>query len=169
VPNRHWLRIAACVLTVLSTAGAGAQSVNQCIDSCFTTFSPSQMGGSTELRRECLENCNRRAAPRVPQGAIAFDPHTGAWGIAFGKASASDANQSALTRCRENGGGGNCQLAASYAGHCAALAAVKSKARFTTAQGPSLAEAKTGALRACQAQIGGACVLWVYGCAWDKS
>jgi hypothetical protein len=167
LPDR--LRIVLCLLMLLGTAGAGAQSVNQCIDRCFTTFSPSQMGGSTELRRECLENCNRQSAPRVQQGAIAFDPHSGAWGIAYGKASAGDAARSALTRCRENGGGGNCQLAASYADRCAAVAAVKSKARFTAAQGRSLAEAKAGALRACQTQVGGACELWVYGCAWDKN
>jgi len=167
MPNRDWLRAVACVLAMLWAAGAGAQNVNQCIDSCYTTFSPSQMGGSIELRRECLENCNRRAAGTT--GVIAFNPHTGAWGIAFGKAGAGDANQSAMARCREHGGGGNCQLAASYAGHCAALMAVKSKARFTTAQGRNLAEAKAGAMRACQAQFGGACVLWVYGCAWDKS
>ena len=165
MPDRHWLRAALCCLLVAVAAHAGAQTVNQCIDRCFTTFSPSQMDGSKELRRECLEICNKKSStPRVQQGAIAFDPRTGAWGIANGKASAGDAAQSALLRCREHGGG-NSQLAASYADRCAAVAAVKSKARFTAAQGRSLAEAKAGAMRACQAQVGGDCVLWVYGCA----
>jgi hypothetical protein len=162
--------VTAGLLTIAAAAPAGAQSVNMCIDRCFSNFSPMQNNGSTELRDECLQQCNRSsapAAPVIPHGAIAFGARTASWGIAYGKASQAEAMRSAMARCRENGN--DCQIANSYTNSCAAVAAVRSKAQYRIGEGHSLNEAKSGAVKACQFQLGGGCQLWVFTCAWDKN
>jgi hypothetical protein len=72
-----------------------------------------------------------------------------------------------MSACQEHGN--DCQLAASYSNSCAALATVRAKAKFVTVQANSLNEARIVAMKACQAQLGGGCQLWVFTCAWDKN
>jgi hypothetical protein len=158
----------AAGLAAMVAPFARAQDVNMCIDRCFSTFSPMQNNGSTELRDECLQQCNKAtAAPSVPHGAIAFGAQSASWGISYGKPSVASANSSAMSACLEHGN--DCQLAASYSNTCAALAAVRAKAKFVTVQANSLSDAKAGAMKACQTKLGGGCQLWVFTCAWDRN
>ena len=150
---------AAGILTCGITLPAIAQNVNQCIDRCFSVFSPMQNNGSTELRDECLQQCNTRSTPSVPHGAIAFGASSASWGISYGKGSTAAANQSAMAACLENGS--DCRLVVSYTNTCAALATVRSKAKFATAQASTFGDAKAAAMKACQAQLGAGCKLWV--------
>ena len=136
--------VTAGLLMIAGAAPAGAQSVNMCIDRCVRNFSPMQNNGSTELRDECLQQCNRSSAPAAP-----VIPH------------------GAMARCRESGN--DCQIATSYTNSCAAVATVRSKAQYRIGEGHSLNEAKAGATKACQTQLGGGCQLWVFTCAWDKN
>jgi hypothetical protein len=160
--------VVAVLLAGMGAPWAQAQSVNRCIDECFSTFSPSENNGSTELRDECLQQCKAPSGPSVPYGAIAFGPRSGSWGTSYRMGSQSAANRSALARCREQPHGADCTLAAGYAGTCAAVAAVTAKGRFATGQGRSVESAKAAAMRACQTEMGGACQLWVYSCATDN-
>jgi hypothetical protein len=148
----------ALVLLCLTEAPAQAQNQNACIDRCFSNFSPSQNNGSTELRRECLEQCK---APSTLYGAIAYGAQSLAYGDAFGKSSAAEAQRSALGFCRPNGN--DCKIVASFSNSCAAVAAVESKGRFTVGQGSSRAQAQSKAMSSCAA-IGGACVIEDWSC-----
>jgi hypothetical protein len=167
VMNGRRLAVLAAGLTAVAALAARAQDVNRCIDSCFSDFSPMQNNGSTELRDECLQQCNRSAAPSVPHGAMAFGAHTASWGVSYGKPNAASANSSAMSACLEHGG--DCQLVASYTNSCAALATVRAKAKFVAVQAKTLADAKANAMKTCQAQLGSGCQLWVFTCAWDTN
>jgi hypothetical protein len=100
--DKRRLALYAAGLAAMVTPFARAQDVNRCIDRCFRTFSPMQNNGSTELRDECLQQCNKMtAAPSVPHGAIAFGAQSASWGISYGKPSMASANSSAMSACLE--------------------------------------------------------------------
>ena len=156
VTHRLWFALVGICLA----GAAQAQGVNACIDRCFSNFSPSQNNGSTELRDECLEQCK---APSAAYGAIAYGAKSTANGYAFGKASAADAQRTAMDNCRQHGD--DCKIVVNFLNRCAAVAAVESKGRFSTGQGLTRAEAQNNAMKACQSQVGGACAIEVWSCA----
>jgi len=149
----------ALMLFCLAAAPADAQNQNACIDRCFSNFSPSQMQGSDEPRRECLLQCK---APSRLYGAIAYGAQSMAYGDAYGKSSAAEAERSALGFCRPNGN--DCKIVASFSNSCAAVAAVEAKNRFTVGQGSSRAQAQSKAMASCASQIGGKCEIEDWSC-----
>lgn len=156
--------IAICVMgLVLNGIGlngaALAQSVNACIDQCYITFSPSQTGGSEELRRECLAQCK----PSALYGAIAYGAKSTANGYGFDKPSQREAERTAMTNCQQHGS--DCKVVTSFLNSCGAVAAVESKGRFTTGQGLSRIQAQDKAMAQCKAQVGGQCEIEVWTCA----
>jgi hypothetical protein len=159
-------RLAFTALALLAGAiamPASAQDVNRCIDQCFNVYPANQ------LRDMCTEKCSASSSstPFSPHGAIAFDPQTASWGVAYGMSTEGKATRAAMARCRENNGT-NCEIAASYSNSCAAVATVRNKARYIAVQADSREAAKDGAVEKCQSEIGGDCKLWVYSCASDK-
>ena len=147
-------------LAAAAGPGARAQDVNACIDRCFSNFSPSQMGGSTELREECLQQCH---GPKIANGAIAYGAKSTANGYAWGKSSKAEADRTAMVNCQKNGN--DCKIVADFSNSCEAVAAVESKGRFSTGGGRSQAEAQNNAMKSCKAQIGGSCEIEVWTCA----
>jgi hypothetical protein len=150
---------ALMLFCLAAAAPADAQNQNACIDRCFSNFSPSQMMGSDEPRRECLEQCK---APSRLYGAIAYGAQSMAYGDAYGKSSAAEAERSALGFCRPNGN--DCKIVTSFSNSCAAVAAVDSKNRFTVGQGSSRAQAQSKAMASCASQIGGKCEIQDWSC-----
>lgn len=155
--RRIW---AALLIWTMPAGQAAAQDVNACIDRCFTTFSPSENNGSTELRDECLAQCK---PPATLYGALAYGARSTANGYAYGKASRGDAERTALANCRAHGD--DCKIVADYSNSCAAVAAVEAKNRFATGGGRSRVEAQNNAINACKKQVGGECVIEVWSCA----
>lgn len=149
--------LAAPVLPALTEP---AQADNACIDRCFSTFSPFQMGGSTELRDECLQQCK---APSVLYGAIAYGARSTANGYAYGKGNMADAVHTAMANCLAHGD--DCKIVASLSNSCAAVAAVESKGVYSVAQGKTKAQSQSGALNACTSAHGKGCEIEVWTCA----
>ena len=137
-----------------------AHADNACIDRCFSNFSPSQMGGSTELRRECLEQCS---APSVAYGAIAYGARSTANGYAFDKNNMADAIHTAMANCQVHGD--DCKIVASFSNSCAAVAAVESKGVYSVAEGKTKAQSQSGALKVCTRAHGKGCEIEVWTCA----
>jgi hypothetical protein len=156
-------RLSLIVLTLLAGASAmpasASEGVNRCIDSCFGTYPANQ------LRDMCVARCGTSSAPVSPHGAIAFGPQTASWGVAYGKQNEGAAKRAAMARCREQGN--DCEIAASYGNACAAVATVRSEARYAVVQADTLKAAQDGAMEKCKSEIGGGCKLWVYSCASD--
>ena len=153
---------ASLLCFLVGAALSPARADNACIDRCYNTFSPSQTGGSTELRRECLEQCNS-SRPSISFGAMAYGADSTANGYAFDKSSAREAERVALANCRPHGN--DCKIVASFSNSCMAVAAVESKDRFVTGKGSSGRQAQTIAMNACQSQIGGKCEIEAWTCA----
>ena len=128
---------------------ARAQDVNACIDRCFSNFSPSQMGGSTELRNECLQQCK---APSVAFGAIAYGARSTANGYAYGKSNMKAAIQTAISNCQQHGD--DCKIVASFSNSCAAVAAVESKNVYSVGQGKTKAQSQNSAMALCTSAHG---------------
>ena len=139
---------------------ARAQDVNACIDRCFGNFSPSQMGGSTELRNECLQQCK---GPSVAFGAIAYGARSTANGYAFGKSNMADAVHTAMANCQAHGG--DCKIVASFSNSCAAVAAVESKNVFSVGQGKTRAQSQSSAMAVCTSAHGKGCEIEAWTCA----
>ena len=110
---------------VVQSAPAWADSINHCIDSCFSTWPGSD---HEELRQECLNQC--RNAPNY--GAIAYAEHNGAYGFSYHYHSATEANQRALSDCMAHGA--DCKVVISFSETCAALAA-GDNGRFAASRG----------------------------------
>ena len=158
------LRHCPAVLLLLPALAAlilPARADNACIDRCFSNFSPSQMGGSTELRRECLEQC--QAGPSVAYGAIAYGARSTANGYAFGKNNMMAATRTAMTNCQAHGDDG--KIVASFSNVCAAVAAVERKNVFSVGQGATKAQSQSQAMRACTSAHGAGCEIEVWTCA----
>lgn len=153
-------RVLLSLVLLAAGSGAQAQNVNACIDRCFSNFSPSQMGGSEELRRECLEQCH---GPTTAYGAIAYGAKSAANGYAWGKSSKAEADRTAMVNCQNNGN--DCKIVADFTNSCEAVAAAEAKGRFSTGGGKSQAEAQNNAMKSCKAQIGGSCEIEVWTCA----
>ena len=67
------------------------------------------MGGSTELRDECLQQCK---APSLLYGAIAYGARSTANGYAFDKNNMADAIHTAMANCQAHGD--DCKIVASF-------------------------------------------------------
>jgi hypothetical protein len=137
-----------------------ARADNACIDRCFSTFSPSQMDGSTELRDECLQQCK---APSLLYGAIAYGARSTANGYAFDKNNMADAIHTAMANCQVHGD--DCKIVASFSNSCAAVAAVESKGVYSVAEGKTKAQSQSGALKVCTRAHGKGCEIEVWTCA----
>jgi HAMP domain-containing protein len=99
-----------------------AQSINACIDHCFTmTCSGEPMGSSA--KDACVSQCIEytcRAQLKV-WGAIAYSKPDKAFGYSFEQAEESAARNIALSNCRKHGT--NCVVENTFSRACAALAA----------------------------------------------
>lgn len=137
-----------------------ARADNACIDRCFGTFSPSQMGGSTELRDECLQQCK---GPSLAYGAIAYGARSTANGYAYGKGNMADAVHTAMANCQAHGN--DCKIVASFSNSCAAVAAVESRNVFSVAQGANKTQTMSRAMSACTGAHGAGCEIEVWTCA----
>jgi len=133
---------------------------NACIDRCFSNFSPSQMGGSSELRNECLQQCK---GPSVAFGAIAYGARSTANGFAYGKDNMMAAIHTAISNCQQHGN--DCKIVASFSNVCAAVAAVESKNVFSVGQGATKAQSQSKAMDACTSAHGKGCEIEVWTCA----
>jgi hypothetical protein len=95
-------------------------------------------------------------------GALAFGASSDAYGYAWGKANAGQAQQTAMVDCRAHGD--DCKIVANFSNACAAVAAVEDKKRFTVGQGNSRADAQNKAMKSCGSEIGGKCQIEVWTC-----
>ncbi len=153
------LLLCSGLIFLACSAAAQAQDMNACIDRCFSNFSPSQNGGSTELRRECLQQCK---GPSVQYGAIAYGAASTANGYGWGKSTPGEAQRTAMVNCRAHGD--DCKIVANFSNSCEAVAAVESKNRFAAGNGRTRTSAQDSAMKACQAQVGGKCEIEVWTC-----
>ncbi len=137
-------------------APARADSVNHCIDSCFSTWGSDQ----EESRQQCLNQC--RNAPNY--GAIAYAVQNGAYGYSYHYHSAAEADQHALSDCLARGA--DCKVVISFSETCAALAA-GNNGRFAASRGDGRGEAQSNALTACSHDGGKDCGIKTWACARD--
>jgi hypothetical protein len=151
------LSFAVVVLGTLAVTPSQAQ--NQCIDRCFSNFSPMQNGGSTELRNECLSQCK---GPSVSYGAIAYGAKSAAYGYSYSKGNMADALHTAMTNCQQHGG--DCKIVVSFSSGCAAVAAVESKGVYSVGQGGSQAQSQSKAMSVCTSAHGRGCQIEAWTC-----
>ena len=155
--------VALGALVVIGTAAiTPVQAQNQCIDRCFSNFSPMQNGGSTELRNECLSQCK---GPSASYGAIAYGPKSTAYGYSYSKGTMGDAVHTAMTNCQQNGG--DCKIVVTFSSGCAAVAAVESKGVYAVGQGGSRAQSQSKAMNACSSAHGAGCEIEAWTCTGD--
>ena len=102
-------------------------------------------------------------APSVSYGAIAYGAKSTAYGYSSDQPSPQTAERAALDDCRPNGD--DCEVVASFSNSCAAVAAIESKAVFSTGSGGTEEEAQQNALKACERTHGKGCELEVWSCA----
>ncbi len=150
----------ALLLCGLAVPALPASADNACIDRCFGTFSPSQMGGSTELRDLCVQQCK---GPSLLYGAIAYGARSTANGYAYGKGNMADAVHTAMANCQAHGN--DCRIVASYSNSCAAVAAVESRSVFSVGQGATRAQSQSRAMSVCSSAHGAGCEIEVWSCA----
>jgi hypothetical protein len=141
---------------VAQNAPARADSINHCIDSCFSAWSSDQ----EELRQECLNRCRKA----LNYGAIAYAEHNGAYGFSYHYHSAAEANQNALSECLAQGA--DCKVVISFSETCAALAA-GDNGRFAASRGDGRGEAQSNALTARSRDGGRHCGIKTWTCARD--
>lgn len=112
----------------------------------------------------CVSNCEmaKKSEPSVSFGAIAYGARSTAAGWAYGKASASAANSTALFECRKHGD--DCQLVITLSNGCAAVAAIESQGIFAVGQGSTRQQAKSRAMNACTGQHGSECKVEAWTC-----
>ena len=143
---------------------APAWAADNCMDYCIQA--PGALGQSS-----CATQCSPGGILDTTHpwetgpsyGAIAYGAQSTANGYAWGKASAGEANRAALGFCQQHGS--DCKVVASFVNTCAAVAAVKSAGRYATGEASTRNEAQANAMKACQAQGGGACEIEVWTCA----
>jgi hypothetical protein len=130
-----------------------ANDVNQCIDRCFGSYSPTNGSGS-DLRNLCVARCSQsaRSGPPAVQGAIAFALVNGSEAMSWGKANQAEANRSALATCSRYGP--NCRVVFNYANTCAGLAVALHATHFATAAARTASQAGVQALASCKRQWG---------------
>ncbi len=156
----RWIFSAALIAVLgfmVQVALARADSVNHCIDSCFSTWPGSD---HEELRQECLDRCRNA----VNYGAIAYAEDNGAYGFSYDYHSAAEANRRALADCTTQGAG--CKVVISFSETCAALAAGNND-RFAASRGDWRGEAQGNALTACSRNGGKNCEIKAWTCARD--
>ena len=157
--NKNALVILVAGVTAAAALAARAQNVNMCIDHCFSTFSPSENNGSTELRDECLSTCK---GPSVTYGAIAYGPKNTADGYSYSKGNMEDAVHTAMANCQQHGG--DCKIVVTFSSGCAAVAAVESKGVYSVGQGSSRAQSQSKAMSACTSTHGSGCQIEAWTC-----
>lgn len=101
--------------------------------------------------------------PAVSYGAIAYGAKSTAYGTSSDQATQQEAERGALADCRQNGD--DCQLVASFSNGCAAVAAIESKAVYSTGNGDTEQAAEDAALKTCERTHGRGCEIAVWNCA----
>jgi hypothetical protein len=154
--------LSAFILSLVfgAAAPALAASVNSCIDSCFSNYSPTTCSTCADVRSLCLQKCGKGSASF---GAIAYGAQSTANGYAFGKGSAGDANRTALANCRQHGD--DCKIVATFSDSCAAVAAVEDKGVLSVGQGATRDQAQSRAMSACKSEHGDGCEIEAWTCA----
>jgi hypothetical protein len=102
-------------------------------------------------------------APKFFYGALAYGAGSTAFGYAFGKDTAKDADATALSNCRQGQGGDDCKIVADFSNSCAAVAAIGSTGVFEVGHGGTRDLAQAEAMRACSRR-GGGCEIKVWTC-----
>lgn len=110
--------LAGLLTATVSLAPAQADSVNYCIDRCFSTFQPpADCPYCTGARDRCVQECSKTA---YSYGAIAYGPTSGAWGTSYQWQSRAQAERQAMARCSERGK--DCEVAVWFEHNCGAVA-----------------------------------------------
>jgi hypothetical protein len=134
-----------------------AQADSACIGRCFSTFSPSICSGCSQLRDNCLQQCNS-------YGAIAYSPATGIFGWEFAPTREA-AELGALDECRrelrkQREGQDDCETPDSWFQKpwCGSIAKA-GDGNYAIRTGPTGQEASMKALAACRAYGWSNCVI----------
>ncbi len=159
----RWIVVPLGGVMVGLAAHVAPVRAESCIESCFTYSCSNPSDWGCAYRNSCMSECNRHSSDSSGSfGAIAYGARSTAGGWAHGKATASAANNAALSECRKNGD--DCELVASLSSGCAAVAAVESKGVFAVGQGSTRQQAQSRAMNACTSQHGSGCEIEVWAC-----
>jgi Domain of unknown function (DUF4189) len=140
----------------VSGLAASAQSVNRCIDQCFSAHI--DQPGHTELRDMCVKQCGK---PRVLFGAIAYGAQSQATGWAYDYETEDEARHHALSNCAPHGN--DCRVVMSFSNSCGAVAA-GTNLRYATGEGVSEKQAEADALAKCGGAGGTQCDIQAWTC-----
>jgi uncharacterized protein DUF4189 len=135
---------------------ASAQSVNYCIDQCFSAHI--DQPGHTELRDMCVQQCGK---PKVFFGAIAYGPQSEATGWAYDYETENEARHNALRSCTQHGD--DCKVVTSFSNACGAVAS-GSNTRYAIGEGVSGKQAQADALANCKSAGGTECDIQAWSC-----
>jgi hypothetical protein len=151
--------VAVAVAAALIVTGQVAPARADCVDDCERAYGGYGTDESLKQLQTCYDaQCNH---PQVRHGAIAYSEKNGAYGFSYDMESASGADNRALTNCTRNGEG--CKVVASFANHCAALAAAADN-HYAVIEAGTRAKAQAGAMTAC-GRKGTNCDIKVWSCA----
>ena len=159
--SRWFVAAGMAVVFVFGVVGAPAraQSVNQCIDSCFNGVGDAP--GHTALRDLCVQRCGKNA---TPYGAIAHGVDSQAVGWSYDYRTKGEAERKALTECAKNGD--DCKVVVTIYNSCAAVAAGDDKC-FAVAEARRGEQAQANAVAACTKQGGANCEVQAWSCAFQ--
>ena len=155
----RWILAAALGAAVsLGAVGAPAfaQSVNYCIDQCFSAHI--DQPGHTELRDMCVQQCGK---PKVTFGAIAYGPESEATGWSYDYETEDEARHMALRNCAPHGN--DCRVVMSFSNACGAVAAGSNK-RYAIGEGVSEKQAQADAMAKCSKAGGTECDIQAWSC-----
>ena len=116
-------------ILAVSPAEAASSNRNYCISKCFGTwqcYDDSHRSSCEQARNFCVADCANIPddPPHVSggeYGAIAYDRHSGAWGLADESPNPGAAKKSALGYCEKHGN--DCAIVETFSNTCAAIAA----------------------------------------------
>ena len=148
--------LGAAVALSVARAPASAQSVNYCIDQCFSAHI--DQPGHTELRDMCIKQCSK---PKVTFGAIAYGPESEAVGWSYDYETEDEARHNALTNCAPHGN--DCRVVTSFSNACGAVAAGANK-RYAIGEGVSEKQAEADAVANCSKAGGTECDIQAWSC-----
>jgi len=157
----HFARV-LILLSFISLVRFGrAQSVNQCIDHCFSTTCGAEPLGSS-AKEACVADCIRYTcrAPLKVWGAIAYSRVDKAFGYSFELEDQATARKVAMENCRKHGS--NCVVETVFSKACAALAAGENHIGWGTDRTRDGAEKR--ALSECQATGAKGCAIQTWVC-----
>lgn len=155
---RSWWILAAGLALGLGVAAspASAQSVNRCIDECFSAHI--DQPGHTDLRDMCVAQCSK---PKVLFGAIAYGPQSQATGWSYDYETEDQARHHALSNCVPHGD--DCRVVTSFSNSCGAVAA-GTNLRYAIGEGISGKQAQADAIAKCKSAGGADCDIQAWSC-----